>query len=706
MKQAAACSTARATGSTARNRYPEVFSSHHPDTRMRTFLSCFVLILTLATAPAGEKPLTLASLFTDNMVLQQQQEVPIWGYAASGATVSVNASWGERASTVAHSDGSWILHLSTPVAGGPHTLELRSGSDVRVLNNVLTGEVWICSGQSNMEMPLSGWPPSDTIANSARDIQAADLPRIRLFTVTRASAPVPEESCIGSWSECSPANAGLFSATAFHFGRELHAALGVPVGLIQTTWGGTPVEAWTNAEYLSRLSRYDSTLQLMREAERAFPAFKDWVSKLPVIEPVLRDGVPQWNARDFHDDAPAARQFADTAWPVMVLPTIWENGGLGEFDGVVWFRKQITIPAAWLHQELIMEPGPIDDMDITYVNGTRVGGTEAPNFWNKDRLYRIPAELVDSTVLSVAVRVTDMQGGGGLYAPSGVMTLHPAMGTGSVSLTGEWKYLPTALYRSSRFYSLGIDGNVFAGRPRLPIEVGPNTPASLYNAMIAPLVPYCVRGAIWYQGESNTGDPEFYRTQFPLMIRNWRTSFQNPAMPFYYVQIAPFDYGKETESAYLREAQFMTLSLAGTGMAVTMDIGLPKNVHPSNKTDVGKRLALWALGKTYGRPVEYSGPLYAGSRIGNRRITLTFDHAGRGLVLKPGKEGNGFQIAGPDHVFRDAKVSVQGKTVFVWHPAILDPQAVRYAFTNTASGTLFNKEGLPASSFRTDAWPR
>lgn len=240
----------------------------------------------------------------------------------------------------------------------------------------------------------------------------------------------------------------------------------------------------------------------------------------------------------------------------------------------------------------------------------------------------------------------------------------------------------------------------------MPIEVGPNSPSSLFNGMIAPLIPYSVRGAIWYQGESNTGDPEFYRTQFPLMIRNWRTSFRNPAMPFYYVQIAPYDYGVATESAYLREAQFMTLSLPGTGMAVTMDIGNPKNIHPANKTDVGKRLALCALGKSYGKPVEYSGPLFTGYRIGNGRIALTFDHAARGLVLKPTKEGNGFQIAGPDHIFRDAKVSLQGKTVFVSHPAIRDPQAVRYAFTNTASGTLFNKEGLPASSFRTDAWPR
>jgi sialate O-acetylesterase len=326
--------------------------------------------------------------------------------------------------------------------------------------------------------------------------------------------------------------------------------------------------------------------------------------------------------------------------------------------------------------------------------------------WNIDRTYRVPGALVDSTVLSIAVRVTDQQGGGGLYAPSGTMTLRPAVGDGSVSMTGAWKYMPTAIWRTSRFYSLGTDGKSFAARPALPMQVGPNTPSALYNAMIAPLVPFSVRGTIWYQGESNTPDPEFYRTQFPLMIRNWRTSFEHPGMPFYFVQIAPFDYGTERNSALLREAQMMTLSLPATGMAVTMDIGIPKNIHPPNKTDVGRRLALWALARTYGKDLAYSGPLYARSIVERSRMIITFDHAGKGLVLRPGSEGNGFQIAGPDSVFHDAKVQVKGKTLTVWHPAVKHPRAVRYAFTNTAAGTLFNKDGLPASSFRTDTWAK
>lgn len=673
---------------------------------MRPLSVMFALVFLGTAAGAGDRAFQPASLFTDNMVLQQLAEVPVWGQAPPGSVVTVQASWRERASALVGADGSWMVHLATPAAGGPHTIDLACGSSRVHLRNVLTGEVWVCSGQSNMEMPLRGWPPNDTIMNSARDIQNANLPEIRLYTVARSTAPVPEDFCIGSWSECSPGTAAGFSATAFHFGRELARTLHVPIGLIQTTWGGTPVEAWTDAEYLSRLPRYDSTLIWLRDAEKNLPAFKEWLSRLTVIPPTTTAGEPAWDNAAFHDDALASRVLADSAWPTMILPAVWESGGLGQFDGVVWFRRQISIPAAWLHKDLIMEPGPIDDMDVTYVNGTRVGGTETANMWNKDRTYHIPASLVDSTVLSIAVRVTDQMGAGGIYAPTGKMIVRLADGGGAVSIAGAWQYLPTAIWRTSQFYSLGTDGKLFSSRPALSMEVGPNTPSALYNAMVAPLVPYGVRGTIWYQGESNTSDPAFYQQQFPLMIRNWRTAFENPAMPFYYVQIAPFDYGAERNSALLREAQLMTLSLSGTGMAVTMDIGDPKNIHPPNKTDVGRRLALCALARTYGMDVAYSGPLYAGAHTVRGRMELTFAHAEGGLVLRPGKQGNGFQVAGPDSVFRDARVQVTGKTLTVWHPAIKHPRAVRYAFTNTAAGTLFNKQGLPASSFRTDSWAK
>ena len=352
---------------------------------MRSFMISIALVFTLIPASAGERPLSLASLFTDNMVLQQQQEVPIWGTGSPGATVAVRASWGDRAATVVHTNGSWLVHLTTPAAGGPHSVVITCGSEVRLLNNVLTGEVWICSGQSNMEMPLRGWPPRDTITNSAQDIQAADLPQIRLFTVIRATAPGPEESCLGSWSECSPGTVPGFSATAFHFGRELARDPRCSDRPDRDHLGRHTRSGVDRCRIPLASECYDSTLQRLREAERDYPAFKEWISTLPVIDPVVHDGVAIWELKSFHDEALAQRHIKDSAWAVMVLPTIWEKTALGEFDGVVWFRKMITIPVGWLHQDLIMEPGPIDDMDITYVNGTRVGGTEGPELWNQDR---------------------------------------------------------------------------------------------------------------------------------------------------------------------------------------------------------------------------------------------------------------------------------------------------------------------------------
>ncbi len=238
----------------------------------------------------------------------------------------------------------------------------------------------------------------------------------------------------------------------------------------------------------------------------------------------------------------------------------------------------------------------------------------------------------------------------------------------------------------------------------MPLDLSGYSPTVLYNGMIAPLAPYAIRGAIWYQGEANTGDPALYRTLFPVMIENWRSTFRNDNFPFYYVQIAPFEYGPKTRSEFLREAQLLTLALPNTGMAVTLDIGNPKNIHPANKEDVGKRLALWALAKTYNKKVEFSGPIYKSMKKKRNSIELSFEYVGKGLVLRSGEQGNGFQIAGADSVFKDARVKVQGNRLIVSHPEIVNPQAVRYAFSNSAGATLFNKEGLPSPSFRTDSW--
>jgi sialate O-acetylesterase len=671
---------------------------------MNVLLLAFLILITTPHLLSQERPFRLAPLFTDNVVLQQNSEVPIWGKGIAGARITVNCSWGISASTRVGTDGMWLVRTSTPAAGGPYDVTVNHDDTTCILRNVLIGEVWLCSGQSNMEMPLQGWPPGDTIANWAAEIKKSAYSSIRLFTVRRTFSAAPEFACEGSWSECSPFTSPAFSATAYFFGRMLYDSLHIPIGLIHSSWGGTAVESWMSAEYLSRFHQYDTTLRKIDDSQASVKLLQDWLARFPVIDMKSRNGPDRWRGLTFQDERCAALAFNDSAWHVMALPVVWERSELGEFDGVVWFRRRIEIPRSWLHRDLTLELGPIDDMDITYVNGTNIGSQEGEGFWKIGRVYRVPKALVDTTVIQIAVRVVDTQGGGGIFGEPSAMAIHPEGDNVRIALAGIWKYLPLAELRGDRFYVMGPAEEIFWTRPRLPINVSAYTPTALYNGMIAPLVPMTFRGAIWYQGESNVDNAGMYRDLFPLMIKNWRSAFQVPDLPFYYVQIAPYEYEHPVQSQYLREAQFLTLSLENTGMAVTMDIGNPKNIHPANKQDVGKRLALWALAKTYKRTIPFTGPLYHSMNREKNRIVLSFEHADRGLLLRDRPGGNRFQIAGEDSVFRDAKVVVRGGKLVVWNPEIRKPLAVRYAFTNAPAPTLFNMEGLPSPSFRTDDW--
>ena len=670
-------------------------------------MHALLLILFLFTGSQSVSPrepsFRLAPLFNDNMVLQQEREVPVWGEGTPGTRIALRTSWNREASTVVDPDGSWSLKVRTPRAGGPHKIEIRHDDTTLTLNNVLIGEVWLCSGQSNMEMPLEGWSP-DTVLNSEEEIRNSSFPQIRLFTVRRAYAATPQSVCVGSWDVCSPRTSHSFSAAAYFFGRKLHQTLKVPIGLIQSSWGGTAVESWMSHEALFHVAQYDSILERISVTAESLKILQAWLAHFPVIDVSKSDRDTRWQNLELQDEGCALPGLDDSAWRVMKLPTYWERTEMGEFDGVVWFRRQVRIPAAWVHRDLVLELGPIDDMDATFVNGIRVGAHETEGVWNLARVYTVPGRCVDSTIVNIAVRVIDNGGGGGIYGAAKAMCIHPLGGEESISLAGEWKYLPVADYLGGMLYVFGSEGDQFFNRPHLPFDFSGYAPTALYNAMIAPLAPYSLAGVIWYQGESNAGAPAMYRTLFPLMIGNWRSTFKSQLLPFYYVQIAPYEYDAHTQSQCLRESQFLTLSVKNTGMAVTMDIGNARDIHPANKQEVGRRLALWALARTYGKQLVYSGPLFRSARYLSDRIELSFEHAGQGLVVTQSENGNGFLIAGDERVFRPADVSVRGSRLILSSPAVAHPRAVRYAFTNAASATFFNSEGLPSPSFRTDKW--
>ncbi|MFH0989534.1 MAG: sialate O-acetylesterase [bacterium] len=645
----------------------------------------------------------LAPLFTDNMVLQQQRSVPVWGKGIPDSKIVVRASWGKTVSTVVKDDSSWMMKLPTPKAGGPFKIAFQHADFVFVLDNVLIGEVWLCSGQSNMEMPLEGWPPTDTIARSSYEIQNAQFPKIRLFHLQRNYAAEEADRCSGHWEECSPTSVRTFSATAYFFGKRLHQTLKIPVGLIEAAWGGTPVESWMSKEKLSEFGEFLPSLQSIEKCKDSLQKLERWLSQLPQVEVGTREPGLRWQGLHFDDEDCSLREFPDSNWNEMELPITWERTSLGNFDGTVWFRKSIALPSAWNGRSLTLHLGPIDDLDETYVNGVKVGETMHDGFWKVERVYTIPDSINRDCMLQVAVRVIDNQGGGGIWGDGKKLFIANDSGE-QISLEGEWKYLPVAEYRAGKFYVMGGKGNNYLQRPKLPVDFSANSPTSLYNGMIHPVIPYSIKGVIWYQGESNTGDPALYSRLFPAMIADWRKAFGVGNFPFYFVQIAPFDYGDQTASQYLREAQLQTLRIANTGMAVTLDIGNPTNIHPANKMDVGRRLASWALGKLYGKNLQYSGPIYNAMKVVKEKIIIFFTHAGGGLVLKELNGEHHIVIAGEDRMFRKAKIKLDGKSLIAYHPEIKMPVAVRYAWSNTAEGTLFNKEGLPASSFRTDNW--
>ncbi|MBZ4191357.1 sialate O-acetylesterase [Niabella beijingensis] len=640
----------------------------------RLLLLCFVL-LSLGNRIAAQ--LKLPALFADSMVLQRNTSAPVWGWAAPGQKVEVSGSWSDKViRAVAGNDGKWMLRLPTPGAGGPYTLRIKAGTEKR-LQGVLIGEVWICSGQSNMEMPVEGWT-TDPVRNSAQEIAAANYPAIRLFTVEKDIAYAPREDVKGTWSACSPASVRTFSATAYFFGKELYNKLKVPVGLIHTSWGGTVAEAWTSEAGLRTMGDFNKelgTIDSIRENRAA------------IVEQDRRNDL-KWQ-QAVNDDGAAYTTADGTGWKTMKLPVFWEDAGLPDIDGVVWFKHRVMIPREWAGKALRLDLGPIDDRDVMYFNGVAVDSTTQGFTWAAERHYSIPGKLVKAGDNMITVKIIDDGGSGGMYGKAEQMVLYPAGGVAAsgIKLNGEWQYKLAAV------------------KPKPLLNTWPNQPSVLYNAMIAPLVPFAIKGAIWYQGESNVGRAKQYTTLFPLMIGDWRRKWDQGNFPFYFVQIAPFKYwGETTQAAELRDAQRRTLSLSPhTGMAVTLDIGNTDNIHPSDKPEVGKRLALWALGETYKmNGTVYSGPLYKNFEVKEHKVVVSFTHTDSGLKAGSGAL-EGFELQGADGLWKPATAVVEGNTVVVSSDAVLNPIGVRYAFYAASAGTLFNGSGLPASSFTSAA---
>ena len=635
-----------------------------------------VLVALVAGVPGLEAQdgasLEVSRLVTDHMVLQRGAAVPIDGRAAAGATVVVTLD-GETLETRAGADGRWRVVLPSQPAGGPYALTIRAGPDTLRVRDVLIGDVWVASGQSNME-----WKVADA-RDAASAIAAADDRRIRNFRVPKSWSYAPEQELAGGdWEASDSAHVGDHSAVAYFFARQLREHVGVPIGIIDNSWGGARIEPFMSADAAGVGDAGAEAIRAAQEArvERLLAGLRERVGRLPEADPGLVDGRAVW----------ADPLLDDGDWARIDVPGLWEDDYPG-LDGVAWYRLSFELSAAEAAAPVHLGLGMIDDGDITWVNGVEVGGMEMA--WNRTRRYRVPAEVLTEGRNVVAVRVVDTGGGGGIHGPEENLYLETV--AGRRPLVGEWRFKV---------------GEVRVGSGEMN-----QVPTVLYNRMVHPLLDYPIRGVIWYQGESNAhpGDAFEYRRLFVSLIRDWREGWGRE-LPFLWVQLANFmepgDGTTPSDWAMLRESQTAALALPKTGQAVAIDVGEADDIHPRNKQAVGARLARAARATVYGQDVVYSGPVYRSHEVRpDGRVEITFDHVGGGLVARGGSP-DGFAIAGADGDYVVAEARIDGDRVVVWSEAVPDPVAVRYAWAdNPVTANLYNEEGLPATPFRTDRGP-
>lgn len=638
-----------------------------------------LVLITLVVFHLASANVTLPRLISSGMVLQRDVELKIWGWADAGEMVRVNFQNTDY-SAIADDNGVWSVLIPRQNVGGPHIMTIEGNNKIEI-DNILIGDVWLCSGQSNMELPVRRVMPiyEDEVKNAENNM-------IRHFAVPQQyNFKHPEADLSGGqWIECNPTTVKEFSAVAWFFARSLYDTYKVPIGLINASLGGSPAEAWMSYEALGAFPHYQN------EAIR----YRDDLL-IADIQTNDRDRSNLWYRQSTEKDAgnatgePSWKQpgINTSDWDTISMPGYWPLHNEKPLNGVVWLRKSFNIDNIDVSQPSQLILGAIVDADSVFVNGSFVGTT---SYQYPPRRYNVPSGVIRNGENSIVVRVISNIGRGG-FVPEKEYALHTNNQT--VTLDGIWNYKVGAVMDP-------LQGETF-------IRWKPN---GLFNAMIVPLTPYKMKGVIWYQGESNTGNPAEYADLFPALIRDWRTQFNHADMPFLFVQLSNFmkSYPHPTDShwARTREAQAKALSLPNTGMAVTIDVGEWNDVHPLNKKSVGNRLALAARRVAYNeKSVVSSGPVLKSFKVKKDKIELTFTSTAKSLKTNDSEDVKSIAIAGSDHKFVWAKSKIKGSKLVVWHESVANPVAVRYGWADNPEGAnLINSEGLPASPFRTDTW--
>lgn len=636
--------------------------------RLTLFLGMLLTILGI------EAKITLPVYFSDHMVLQQKSVVRFHGTASPMQEVRIVAGWQKQPVAVtADASGHWQVDISTPKAGGPYDISVSDDEEL-VLHDVLIGEVWLYAGEDHACLPLD----------------YTSLSRVRLLPVQSSIALVPQTAlpaATSGWKEISSETGPLFPSTAYFFASQLQKALKVPVGVVCCTWANTPIEAWSSYEALERVPGYEQHTEMLsslgfhpEKIEAAYASQREaWYQDLYTHDMGWCDDHQVWAEPGYKDDS----------WKGMELPGAWEERGLADFDGVVWFRKTVDIPRSWHRKTLTLDLGPVADEDIVFFNGAEIGRGKG----NAPRQYTIPRKWVRRGKAVLTIRVTNYAQQGGVLGTPEAMKLS-TKGKEPISLSGEWKYLS----------GLSLDG--IAPAPVSPSR-DPNFPTGLYNAMIHPLTSFPIQGVVWNQGVSNLESLEEYADLQLSLIADWRDKWHNPALPFVWVQVGnhgqPAEHPEDSDWALLREAQAASLAMNRTAMVVTTDLPVASaSTASSSAFETGFRLSQSALKQAYGKKRLPESPSYLEHRIEGNTIRLRWKGLGRGFVSSTVLRG--FTVAGSDRVFYPAKATLDKKEVVVSAPEVPHPVAVRYNWADVTDGTLFGTSGLPVIPFRTDSW--
>ncbi len=634
----------------------------------------FFSIMIFACCGASAQ-IKLPAIVRDSMILQRDTKVNIWGWASANEKITVKFN-SKSFKTKADNAGNWKVQLPSTKAGGPYSIAI-AGKNKIVLNNILFGDVWFCSGQSNMVHQMNIHD-----VTYAKEIAAANNPQIRQFLIpTLTNLQSPQNNLpTGYWKAAAGQDVRPFSAVAYFFAKKLFEKYKVPIGIINASVGGTPIEAWTSEEGLKDFSSLVTAIQ--KNKDTAYINNSNRAATANAGRQQQQTDLGLIGEKKWFDVS-----YVPKGWRNINIPGYWEDQGIKDLNGVVWYRKEIDVPASMIGKPAKIFLGRIIDADELYINGKKIGNT---TYQYPQRRYAVPADVLKAGKNIFFIRVTNTNGKGGFVYDK---PYYLFAGNDTIDLKGTWQYKVGDIFIPGSGQSFG--GGIAAQ----------NQPSALYNAMVAPIINFTIKGFLWYQGESNSGRAAEYAKLQPAQINDWRNKWQQGDIPFLFVQLPNYmdaNYiPSESQWAELREAQLKSLSLSNTAMAVAIDLGEWNDIHPDNKKTVGERLALAAFNIAYGENIVYSGPIYQSHIIGGNKVIISFTNNGSGLITNDGEALSEFAIAGADKKFVWAKAKIEADKVMVWNETITDPVYVRYAWAdNPVNANLYNKEGLPASPFQ------